>query len=701
MRTRDQRQQKKLRRRRQSLLVLWIVLLLVVVARSAEVQVAEGTRWREVALQQHQTTKEVPAPRGAILDRDGFPLALSREMVRVSVAPPELRDVEQVERLLVERLGLSPAEARRHTDPGRRWSVVPGTHEPSAQQAFSGLRGVYLERVHRRFHPRGELALGLLGAVIDGVGRGGVEEAFDEVLRGRTGREVAARDHRGRQIPGETFVLAPRIAGGELTLTIDLDLQEIAHEALSQAIESTSARGGDLLVTDPHTGEILALASFRDGRSDVLSAVTTPYEPGSTLKPFTVSAILEHGAGRLTDSIDTKGGVWMVGGRSLTDVHDYGTLTLGDALRVSSNVGVAMATRSLEPARQYETLRDFGFGVNTGIPLPGEAPGTLRRPDRWSARSFASLAIGYELAATPLQMAMAYGALANGGVLMEPRLVREVRTSGEQLLDRAGPRALRRVVSESVTREVAAVLVDVVEEGTGTAARLGTYQVAGKTGTSRAYAAGGGYQAGNYFSSFGAFFPAGYPQLVVFVKLEAPRGVYYGGATAAPVTRETVEAVLAARTSGLDRQALLRVERRPNPRSRTSSPVPEREIPPAHSARTSAHFAALDLSVPAGDRYGVRATHPASAGRVSAVPVTLIDSWPSASTPRLRVPARAQTGVPDVTGLSSRVAARKLHSAGFRVSWEGEGRVFGTIPRAGSEATPGDTVRLLGQSGRP
>ena len=690
MSKRRSKRDSQLATRRRVLLALWVTTILVVVGRSAEMQVLEGARWREAALQQHRTSQEVPAPRGAIVDRDGFPLAVSREMVRVSLAPTEIEDREVVQRLLVENLGVSTQQARRHTDPEGRWSVVPGTHEPSVLKALSGVRGVYLERVHRRFHPRGELALGVLGAVIDGEGQGGIEEVFDDVLRGRPGREVAARDHQGREIAGETLVVEPPVPGGEIRLTLDLDLQEIAHEALSEAVASTGARGGDLLVTDPHSGEILALASLRDGRADVLSTVTTPYEPGSTLKPFTVAAILQNEAGSLADSIDTQGGVWMVGGRPLSDVHGYGKLTLADALRVSSNVGVAMAAQRLGAGAQYESLRDFGFGVPTGVPLPGEAPGTLRRPDRWTARSFASLAIGYEIAVTPLQMAMAYGALANGGVLMEPRLVSEVREPGGKSVQRRGPRALRRVISKSVTREVARVLVDVVEDGTGSAARLGTFQVAGKTGTSRAYTAGGGYGAGNYFSSFAAFFPADDPQLVVFVKLESPRGAYYGGATAAPVTRETMEAVLASRKAPLDRRALLRVARGApeDPRGRGE------RTPAVLPAREAVRFASADLSTPGVVSAVSPARYAAPAGVFS------ISLDPSEGSPAPRAPERSFASVPDVIGLPPRVAVRKLHALGLRVVWDGGSRVTRTVPAAGVELVAGDTVRLLGGGGR-
>ena len=235
----------------------------------------------------------------------------------------------------------------------------------------------------------------MLGAVLDGVGTGGIEEAYQNLLDGSPGQQIAARDSKGVPIPGESVMLSAPVPGGDVRLTLDLGLQEIAQEALAQALATTKAKGGDLIITDPSTGEILALVSARGSHMDALAAVNAPYEPGSTLKPFTVAAVLDHGVGRLTDSINTGNGTWEIDGRTLSDTHVNGKITLAEALKVSSNVGVAMAAEALSPSQQYEALRDFGFGVPTGLPLPGEASGLLRRPERWTPASNESMAIGY------------------------------------------------------------------------------------------------------------------------------------------------------------------------------------------------------------------------------------------------------------------------------------------------------------------
>jgi cell division protein FtsI (penicillin-binding protein 3) len=633
--------------RRRLVLVVWLGASVVICLRAGQIQIAEGATWRELAESQHQLDAVVPAARGPILDRDGTPLAVTRERIRVSVAPRELGDVEATRSLLRETLGLSRASVLRLTSRDRVWTVAPDLYAPIVREQLRGISGLHLERVMERYHPHGDLARGVLGGLQDDVGFGGVEAAFEELLGGTPGREVIPRDNRGNEIPGERLVMTPPRAGGEIVLTLDMDLQEIAQEALEDAIDQTDARGGDVVITDPMTGEVLALVSIRDGKTLALSAINTPYEPGSTIKPFTVAGLLEHRLASLDDTVDVGNGQWEIDGRHINDTHTEGRITIATALRESSNIGIAKAAQAYTPGLQYETLRDFGFGNLTGIELPGETSGTLRRPDRWTAMSDESLAMGYELSATPLQLAMAYGALANGGVLMQPHLIRETRGSDGRVIERFGPREVRRVISPEVAQQVARALIDAVEDGTGTSARMATFEVAGKTGTAW-LDSGEGYERGAYYSSFAGFFPAERPQLVVFVGLEAPEGAYYGGAVAAPVTRATMEAALAARATPLDRGELLRSVRRE---------------PVAPGARLTSSFVA---------RSGPAAAPARAEVRDPSVGVSL----------------------PDVSGLPARVAVRRLHALGLRVAPSGTGAIRATRPPAGTRVLPGDTIQL-------
>jgi cell division protein FtsI (penicillin-binding protein 3) len=636
--------------RRRLLLAGWVSACLLILARSASLQVLQGSYWAAQGLAQHEKTLEVRARRGSILDRNENPLVESAGAIHVDVAPRELRSNsrDEVVALLASELDLGRDVRRRLTDPERVWLEIHEGFPPRVKEVLDTVRGVYLTQDWTRRFQYGELARDVLGGIRDGEGRGGIEGRFDEHLRGTAGEKVQARDNLQRPIPGRTIQITPPVPGGDVILTLDRDLQEIGHEALASAIEETGARGGNLIVSVPETGEILSLVSIQKSGPGNLTAVTSPYEPGSTLKPFTVASILAHSVASLADSVDGEEGRWVAGGKLMTDVHPHGMMTLADALRVSSNIGVAKMAEGLSPDQHYQILRDFGFGTPTGIDLPAEAEGILPRPSRWSRSTPSRLAIGYGVSVTPLQMAMAYGVLANGGRLMEPRIIKELRDHEGRTVFKSEPRVVREVIPTRLARQISEVLVDAVEDGTGSEAQLATFRVAGKSGTSRANE-GGVYVEGHY-ASFACFFPVEDPQLVIFVKLDRPQGAYYGGSTAAPVTRATMEAVLAAHHAPIDWEAMASLDRR-QPRNK---PLPGAQFPSS----------------------------------------TLSDS-PTVRTPRTITPPETGAVVPDVSGLSPRLAVRRLHARGFRVLLDHSGPVVGTDPPPSTSLSPGDTVRIL------
>jgi cell division protein FtsI (penicillin-binding protein 3) len=646
--------------RRRLLLSGFLVVSLVLLGRTFQVTIWQGGSWRERARAQHAFSLDVPAPRGSIYDRNGIPLAGTHEVFRIAIAPRELDDRDQVIALLRRHSELSTGELRRATRPDRGWVPLPGVYPARAREALEGVPGVHFQTVLQRFYPHGTLALELLGAVgTDGDAQGGLELELDSVLRGSEGRSMVRRDSRGQMLPGAMLATRAPVPGRDVHLTLDLALQEIAEGALGQAVEQMSARGGELLLADPMTGEILAAASRgADRRARSWRAVTEPYEPGSTLKPFTVAGLLALGRAQLDDSVFAENGRYRLPGRVLSDVHGYGMLSMADALRKSSNIAIAKLAARLEPNEQYGVLRDFGFGAPTGVAYPSESGGLLRRPTRWSRLSQASLAIGYEVSVTPLQMAMAYGAIANGGVLLEPRLVREVRARDGRVDVPFAPRAVRRALPERVAAQLRDVLEGAVTDGTAQAAALGPFAVAGKTGTAR-IASGRGYRAGAYYASFAGFFPADDPQLVFLVKLDEPRGEYYGGLAAAPVIRVALEAALAAHRTPLDRRAV-------------ATPAPK--LPEAGTVRMAAALPqrlAVAAQQPAAQRVTLRRPAPAPA------------------------PAeRATVPVPETAGLAVRDAVRVLHGAGFHVQVHGRGTVRVTWPAAGTLRRVGSRVEI-------
>jgi cell division protein FtsI (penicillin-binding protein 3) len=438
------------------------------------------------------------------------------------------------------------------------------------------------------------------------------------------------------------------VAGHDVFLTIDARAQEIAEWLLQEGVEEYEASGGDVVVLDPRTGEILAVASIDARGRSTADAFSGQFEPGSTAKLFVAAALLEHGLASEGDSVWAEEGLFRLGGRTIHDEHPSGWLTLAGVIERSSNIGIVKFAERLSPEQQFGMLRGFGLGSPTGVEHPAESGGTLWKPHQWSGTTPASLAMGYEVAVTALQLAQAYAAIANDGVMVRPTLIREVRSPDGRTVYRHVPEPVRRVVAPEVARALRAMLHGVVYRG-GTAenAALTSYELAGKTGTARR-AGPGGYVPGAYYANFAALFPAHDPQLVMVVKLVDPEGGY-ARLSAAPLTRAMVEQLLAARSGVLDRSRLALAE-------------PEEDAEAAIAAGT----------------------------------VPYVVEWPVAEVPDTLSPRR----VPNVVGRSLREAARRLHAAGLRVRVEGWGVVESVEPRPGTTVEPGTLITVRARERR-
>ena len=663
----------------------FVVFALAIVGRSAKVQVVEGEQWAARARRQHFIASPLSAPRGEILDAGGNTMVESREMTRVAVALPEVRDtglvLKALRRASVDADAVRAAIARR-----RRWIDLPGLYSAADVASISKINGIHLTPILQRVYASSGGIKPLVGT-LDGQGRpmGGLELALDAILRGDSGRVKLARDRDGRALDSPDGWTETPKAGSTVVLTINNALQDICERELSIAVDSLHADGGDIVVMNPHTGDILALASNRAGRVTYSNtAVTEPFEPGSTLKPFVAAALLEHKRARPTDVVDTHNGKLELDGRVINDMHKAASLSLADVIRYSSNVGIVEFGQRLTPRQKYEAFRDLGFGMPLGVPLPAESPGTLREPREWSKQTSASILMGYEVAVTPLQLVTAYAAIANGGELLEPHLVKEIRSNEGKVVYRAETRAVRRVMSGEVARTVQQMLLAVVQEGTATKADLASFDVAGKSGTARRTSQNAGYTAGNYTASFVGLFPGNDPQYVVLVKLDSPKGAHYaGGDIAAPVTQVVLRAALAARDAALDRQDLAAsgksaVARR----SGEGASVSDSE------ARASVRSAAkMDPNIDA-DAYDPNGN--VSSRQEEATTSYMVDL---PAVPKAAPIAIAARPVPDVHGLSIRAAVRALHKSGFRVKLFSAAST-GTLPAAGTMAPPGSLVQL-------
>ncbi len=650
-----------------------VLFACALVAQAAKVQIVHGKEWEARGKRQHFFASSLPAQRGDILDATGEPLVESRELSQIAIAPAELRDSGAVLRVLRAR-GVPEPIVRAIKDPRRRWVEVPGLFAASDIASIAGVRGVHVTAVMQRVYSNSAGVRRIVGR-IDAGGKAldGVESALDPVLRGDSGRASVARDKSGRALDSpEGWASAPQ-SGSTVVLTINHALQDICERELGIAIDSLHAAGGDIVVMNPHTGEVLALASRRaDPGAVANTALTEPFEPGSTLKPFVAAALLRLKRARPEEVINTFNGKLELDGRTITDMHKASALSLADVIRFSSNVGIVRFGERLTPREKYENFRDFGFGMATGVPLPAESPGTLRDPNTWSNQTPASILMGYEIAVTPLQLVAAYSAIANGGELLEPHLVKEVRNPEGTVVYRAERKVVRRVIDEPVARAVQQMLLGVVQGGTATKADLETFSVAGKSGTARRITQGGGYGAGNYTASFVGLFPGNDPQYVVLVKLDSPQGSHYaGGDIAAPVTSVVLRAALAARDAALDREGLAAAERK----SPADTPAARNATVGARNTRAKGVSAVIDDEGEAGS-------------------VSYVVRLPASSKPAaVAFVARA---VPDVSGMSLRGAVHALHAAGFRVRLV-PAAAIATVPAAGAIAQPGTVVQL----GRP
>lgn len=640
-----------------------VVFAVALVVRAGKVQIIDGKQWSERAKRQQFLTSSAPAPRGNILDASGKPLVESREQVRVALALPEIRDtafvVAALRRAHVDVSPVRSALARR-----RRWVELPGLYNPAKISALAKLNGVHFTPVLQRLYAPSTGIRRIVGG-IDAEGKpvGGIELGLDGVLRGDSARVTLARNRDGRAIETPEAWSDPPRPGATVTLTINSGLQDIAERQLSVAVDSLRAAGGDIVVMNPYTGEILAMATNRAGRTNWSNtAVTEPFEPGSTLKPFVAAALLARGRARPDEVVPTFNGKLELDGRTITDLHKAPQLSLSDVIRFSSNVGIVQFGQRLSPREKFDTFRDLGFGTTSGVPLPAEAAGTLREPAAWSKQTPASILLGYEITVTPLQLVAAYSAIANGGELLEPHLIKEIRSAEGEVIYRAEPRRVRRVMSRDVARTVRDMLLAVVREGTATKADLETFAVAGKSGTARRTSLNAGYTAGNYTASFVGLFPAEDPQYVVLVKLDSPSGAHYaGGDIAAPVTRIVLRAALAARDAALDRESLA--------------------VAPTGSVAAQSRNGNGDTSLRAPESTAAEPT-PATSHMVT-LPLKPKPK-PAPGAPRI---------VPSVDGLSLRAAVATLHARGFHVRIV-NGTSMVTSPAAGSVVSPGTVIQL-------
>ncbi len=531
--------------------------LIYLIQQLHQIQLVEGGTFREKAARQHRISFGLSPRRGTIYDRRRKRLAVNVPVDSIYAHPSQVESVEEAARKLSPILKISPAILQERLERRRPfvWLAKRQERGRGAKVEQLGLSGInYVEEV-KRYYPKGKLAAHLLGFVgLDGKGLEGLEFYYERYLRGTPGRVHSERDAWGREIlPFRSKYHSP-LPGLHLVLTIDAVIQSIVERELERVFQESQAQGATIVIMEPETGAILAMANrpTHDPNSfpDYLPAwrrnraITDAFEPGSTFKVITAAAALEEGLFQLEDKIYGERGSFRLNGRLIRDVSSHGWLTFKEVMGVSSNIGFAKIGEALGEDKLYYYISSFGFGARTDIDFPGEREGLVRSPRSWSSFSLVSLSFGQELMVTALQLVSAISAIANGGVLMQPRIVDSLINEEGGVERRFAPRSLRRVISADTAEKLTEILVGTVEEGTGGAARVPGYRVAGKTGTAQK-AGVGGFIPGKYLASFVGYLPADAPQLVILVVIDEPQGVYFGGKVAAPVFSRVAEQVMA------------------------------------------------------------------------------------------------------------------------------------------------------------
>ncbi len=535
---------------------VFVALMLSIIAKLFLVQVLQHEDYSLRAHRQSTELETLPAIRGNILTRDGE--SLTRNIIHYSFAvdPQVLVQTDSLARLFAHTFNRPVAHYRnKMTGDG---SFVWLERNVPARECRDLLNlavpGLIVRPQVRRHYPFAQLAAPIIGFTdVDNNGIAGIELEFESVLKGRDGRQLLRRNARGEPLYRHRSEWIPPVNGAHLCLTIDIEYQSIFEEELALAYQRLKPNGLQGVLLDPHSGQILAMAQYptfdpnRAWESPVanqrLKQIVDMYEPGSTLKVVTAIAALEENLYARDETINTENGEYQYGEILISDTHPRPEATLAEILAYSSNIGIIKIAEQVGTERLYRYYTRLGLGARTGVGLRGESPGLLRQPKNWSKVSTGELAMGQEIGVTTLQLALIYGAIANGGLLLRPQLVLGVLDSNDQQ-PAVEPDVIRRVASRETMLRLREILYYAVEKGTGGAARIAGYKVAGKTGTAQKFI-DGQYSEREFVATFAAMIPADNPRLVCLVAVDGPTyGRHFGSEAAAPIVRNIFERIL-------------------------------------------------------------------------------------------------------------------------------------------------------------
>ena len=552
---------------RQKLVMLLVVVLWISMAvKVGIIQLIDHDQLFEKAQKQRKKIVKVKSSRGDIYDRNGVQLSMNIESTSFGIRPKNYKESEDIDvtvAILTEATGINSQQIKKKltSKEGFQWLVRQA--ESPVLKKLDNIHLGCIEKITelKRYYPFGKIAAQVIGYTdIDGKGIEGCEFFFNDELSGRDGRSIEYRDAKRRVTPSLDKPLIGTQHGLDVVLTLDWRIQEIAEEELEEGIDKWKADSGGVLVLNTETGEILAMANvprfdpndaayfnpvyfepkFRKNR-----LVTDMVEPGSTFKIVTFIEALESGIINENDEIDCYNGKMRIGRHIINDTHKLGIIPVSDVLIHSSNIGTVQIAEKVGKQKLYERARLLGFGEVTGFDFPDESPGKLINPVKWSKLSLPTISFGQGIAASPLQMSMAYAAVANGGFLLSPRIIKEIKGNGSRPGRKMKEKKIRRAMKSVTAERMTELLCKVVEEGSGKFAEIQNVRIAGKTGTAQRIKEGvKGYVPGLYISSFVGFIVDRNPRILCFVMVDSPRGIYYGSQVAAPIFKNIMNRIL-------------------------------------------------------------------------------------------------------------------------------------------------------------
>jgi len=545
-------------RRTKAAFLIFFILFSLALARLLYIQFFRSQYLREIARKQHNCFVELEPRRGPIYDTNMKPQAVNLACDSVYAAPKELSSAEKEKIIssLAPALNIGSGSLRNKLSRPKSFIWIARKITPQQSEALRAmnLKGVGMVKESKRCYPNGYLSSQIVGfAGLDNNGQEGLELYYDKYLKGSAGWAFLLRDARSKKINLYDKMASPK-EGDSLVLTIDEVIQFIAERELEKVYQSSRARGASIIVMDPNTGEILAMASrptFDLNQHGGVSkdqirnrSVCDMFEPGSVFKIVTASAAIQENKIREQDKVFCENGEYKIAGHTLHDHTSHGWLTFQEVIEQSSNIGTCKVAAILGPEKLWHYVRLFGFGAKSGIDMPGEISGQVRDLRYWSKSSMGAVPMGQEVGVTAVQLGAAISAIANGGNLMKPYIVKEIRDSSGEVIQMTSPVVVRKVLTPESAARVKKILIGVVENGTGKMAKIQDFTAAGKTGTGQKLEPNGTYSHSKFMASFIGFAPAEDPQIAIVVTVDEPRGSYYGGTVSAPVFKNVAADVL-------------------------------------------------------------------------------------------------------------------------------------------------------------